>query len=154
ACPCGRVPTALYVCPRALLPPPRRPPRVPQRPPRPPRSRRSSPPEGNPPGVASSLRGSISGRLGGSSSIRGLKLGSTSTTPILGMSGGLTRGPRDPRRNRALRDGIPPVGEAPGRIDGGADDSGMGGSSASSASVTVAGSARGGGGAASRALTV
>src|SRR5207248_10056010 len=103
--------------PRAAASPPRPPPPPappqprPPRPPRPPRSRRSSPPEGNPTGVVSALRGSTSDRLGGSSSIRGLQLGSTSTTAIVGVSGGLTRGPRDPRRNRALRDGIPPVGE-------------------------------------------
>src|SRR5256884_41676 len=120
--------------PRAPVPPPRPPP--PPRP-RPPRSEGSSPRRGNSAGVPSPDLGSSSTGFGGISSIRGLKLGSTSTTPILGMSGGVTRGPRDPRRNRAPRAGTDPTGEAPGRIDGGADESGMGGSSASSASGTV-----------------
>jgi len=87
--------------------------------------------------------------------MRGLKFGSISTTPIFGMSGGATRGPREPRRNRALRDGIP-AGTLAGRIEGGAEDSGIGGSSASSASVTAAGSACivSGDGVASRSFTV
>jgi len=72
--------------------------------------------------------------------MRGLKFGSTSTIPIFGISGGATRGPREPRRNRALRAGMP-AGTLDGRIDGGADESGIGGSSASSVSFTAAGSA-------------
>src|SRR5205807_789703 len=63
------------------------------------------------------------GSLGGTSSIRGLKFGSISTTPIFGISGGATRGPREPRRNRALREGIPATGACAGRMDGGAEDS-------------------------------
>src|SRR5207249_2423585 len=55
------------------------------------------------------------GLVGGSSSIRGLKFGSTSTTPIFWTpGGGPTRGPREPRRNRALRDGMPPGGGVEG----------------------------------------
>ena len=72
--------------------------------------------------------------------MRGLKFGSTSTTPIFDVSGGAARGPREPRRNRALRDGTA-AGTLDDRIDGGADESGIGGSSASSASVSAAGSA-------------
>src|SRR5213078_837180 len=94
----------------------------------------NSAPTGAPVGALSSTTGS---GLGGNSSIRGLKFGSISTTPILGISGGATRGPREPRRNRALREGMPTAGRYAGRIDGGAEDSGIGGSSASSASVTA-----------------
>src|SRR3989441_11922170 len=78
--------------------------------------------------------------------MRGLKFGSTSTTPIFGISGGATRGPREPRRNRALRDGTPPldgVADA-GRSAGGAEDAGMGGSFASSRSAAPTGSGAGG----------
>src|SRR5436309_2797855 len=130
------------------------------RPPRPPRLRapRSAPPAGalSPPNGSGAAGAGGGGSLGGTSSIRGLKFGSISTTPIFGMSGGATRGPREPRRNRALREGIPATGAFAGRMDGGAEDSGIGGSSASSASVTAAGSAggRAGDGAASRNFTV
>ena len=50
--------------------------------------------------------------------MRGVKFGSTSTTPTLGISGGATatRGPREPRRNRALRDG---TATTPGGAAGG-----------------------------------
>src|SRR6184192_3669831 len=128
----------------------------PRRPPRPPRLRapRSAPPPPPPPpppaGALSPPNGfgsaGAGGSLGGTSSIRGLKFGSISTTPIFGISGGATRGPREPRRNRALREGIPATDACAGRMDGGAEDSGIGGSSASSASVTAAGSASGGAG--------
>src|SRR2546422_10673141 len=84
--------------------------------------------------------------------MRGLKFGSTSTIPMFGISGGATRGPREPRRNRALRAGIL-AGTFDGRIDGGADESGIGGTRAPSGAGTPGGSARGGfsrGGAAPR----
>src|SRR5207245_1118398 len=117
-------------------PPPRRPP------PPPPRSRRSSSTGGRAVGAASVPAGSVTAERLGISSMRGLKFGSTSTTPILGTSGGATRGPREPRRNRALRDGTAPTGPA-GRIEGGADDAGIGGSFASSKSPAATGSGAG-----------
>src|SRR5712691_4592045 len=135
--------------PPPLLLPPRRP-----RPPRP-RAVRSGGALSLPNCSGTAAAGGGEGSLGGTSSIRGLKFGSISTTPIFGISGGATRGPREPRRNRALRAGIPATGAFAGRMDGGADDSGIGGSSASSASVTAAGSAGGAGdGIASRNFTV
>src|SRR5207244_13315814 len=112
-----------------------------------PRAPRSAPPPPagalSPPNGSGAAGAGGGGSLGGTSSIRGLKFGSISTTPIFGMSGGATRGPREPRRNRALREAIPATGTFAGRMDGGAEDSGIGGSSASSASVTAAGSAGG-----------
>src|SRR5881396_2495350 len=77
----------------------------------------------------------------GITSPRGRKLGSTSTTPIFGISGrpppapGRRAPPREPRRNRALRTGMPP-GSDEGVLygGGGADDAGIGMSSSSSAS--------------------
>src|SRR5439155_6912582 len=148
-------------------PPPRplppRPPRPPRRPPPPPRGwRRSASTGGRAVGAASVPAGSVTAERLGISSMRGLKFGSTSTTPILGASGGATRGPREPRRNRALRDGTAPAGPA-GRIEGGADDAGIGGSFASSKSPAATGSGagapeegeggRGGGGPSSRSFT-
>jgi len=81
----------------------------------------------------------------GTSSTRGLKFGSISTTPICWISGGGARcAPREPRRNRAPRDGTPPpAGGCAGRIDGGADDAGIGGSFASSMSAAPIGSGAG-----------
>src|SRR5207245_117654 len=123
--------------PRGPPPPPPRRPRPLSPRPRPPRSRRfysigalgGSAPEGG--------EGSMTGGRVGISSTRGLKFGSTSTTPIFGSSGGAARcpPPREPRRNRAPRAGTPPpTGGCTGRIDGGADDAGIGGSFASSRS--------------------
>src|SRR6266704_6087618 len=90
--------------------------------------------------------GGGAGMVGGNSSIRGLKLGSTSTTPIFGISGGVTRGPREPRRNRPPREGTPPTaGGAVGRCPGGADDAGIGGSFASSKSPAATGKGAGAG---------
>src|SRR5207244_2117013 len=120
--------------PRGPPPPPPRRPRPPSPRPRPPRSRRfssigalgGSAPEGG--------EGSMTGGRVGISSTRGLKFGSTSTTPIFGSSGGAARcpPPREPRRNRAPRAGTPPpTGGCTGRIDGGADDAAIGGSFAS-----------------------
>jgi len=92
----------------------------------------------------------VTGGFTGVKSMRGLKFGSTSTTPIFGTLGeGLARrGPLEPRRNRALRDGI--TVPAPGAPDeyggGGADDSGWGGSSSSSVTGTRAGGGASAGG--------
>ena len=102
--------------------------------------------------------GGAAGGVGGSNSTRGLKFGSTSTTPILGMSGGVTRGPREPRRNRAPRDGTPP-GPAGGVLygGGGADDAGIGGSFSSSIGTTEGADVEGGeggGGTSARTFTV
>src|SRR5438876_9693559 len=123
----GRSPGSARSSRPVALPLPPRPPRPPRlRAPRsapPPASRRPAPPNGS--GAAGAGGG---GSLGGTSSIRGLKFGSISTTPIFGISGGATRGPREPRRNRALREGTPATGTFAGRMDGGAEDSGIGGS--------------------------
>src|SRR5439155_1572265 len=80
-------------------PPPRRP-RPPRPRPPPPRSRRFSSMGGL--GGASVPAGWLASGRAGISSMRGLKFGSTSTTPIFGISGGAARGPREPRRKRAL----------------------------------------------------
>ena len=81
------------------------------------------------------------GCFAGTSSMRGLKLGSISTTPILGMSGGATRGPREPRRKRPLRAGTPPTGAAAGATSVGASPTGVdssGSSAATSSGAAVA----------------
>src|SRR6266511_6058578 len=110
--------------------------------PRPPASpRRPSPDDG------SELTGAAGGFVG-TRSMRGLKFGSTSTTPILGTSvaAGGTRPPRDPRRKRALRAGIPPgVGDGALYGGGGAEEAGIGMSSSSGS----CGSGAGAGGSAS-----